>query len=360
MNKKILVCYATGTGSTGEVAEFIAQTLRGANVTVDVYAVEDVQSLAVYDAVVLGSSIRFGKWLPEAVLFLDDSAEILSQRPVALFTTCITIVSGTEHARRNGLAYWAPILSRIPSVRPVGLGLFAGALNPAFGLLDEYRRAPYGDYRNWDEIGAWSREIRNRLLEEPSRVKPMVLRNTILSYTDLSGSDMSKFDFQESAFIEAAMREANLRKANLRKAKLESADLRDADFRQANLGWANLANANCQDANFTDATMMGASFEKADLQNATLHRAVLNGATLQDAQLQGANLRRVDLNWANLRGANLQRADLSDAHLGWADLRDADLTDAILTRTRYNDETQWPEGFDVGMKGCISFEYLVD
>lgn len=359
MERRFLVCYASGTGSTREVAEHIGMELKQGGVSVEVRPVDAVNGLNEYDAVVVGSSIRFGRWLPEAVVFLEDSAETLATLPVALFTTCITIVDDSESAQRTALAYWEPVLSLIPAVEPVGLGLFAGSLLPMFEPLTT-ARGPHGDFRDWDAIGAWAQKIRPALVAGSAQPRePMTLRSSVLSYTDLSGANLSRYDFQESQFVEADLHATKLRESNLRRATLNAADLHEADLSGANLGWANLVDTQCQAADFSDTTMMGTRFDNANLQRANLSRAILNGASLENAQLQGANLRAADLNWANLRGANLSGADLSGAQLGWADLRGANLKDALLTNTRYNDETQWPDGFELGNAGCISFEYMV-
>ena len=45
---------------------------------------------------------------------------------------------------------------------------------------------------------------------------------------------------------------------------------------------------------------------------------------------------------ADLEGSNLSGADLSGADLSGANLEDAD-----LTNIKYNDDTIWPEGFDI-------------
>ena len=49
---------------------------------------------------------------------------------------------------------------------------------------------------------------------------------------------------------------------------------------------------------------------------------------------------RADLEGANLRGANLNSADLSEA----------DLTEANLSGAVWNDETVFPEGFEIPEK----------
>ena len=50
---------------------------------------------------------------------------------------------------------------------------------------------------------------------------------------------------------------------------------------------------------------------------------------------------------ANLSGANLRGANLSKANLVHADLSGTDLADANLSGAVWNDETVFPEGFEI-------------
>ena len=52
----------------------------------EVKPVKERPSLAGYDAVVMGSAIRMGGWLPEAVDFVKANQAALQVLPVALFT----------------------------------------------------------------------------------------------------------------------------------------------------------------------------------------------------------------------------------------------------------------------------------
>ena len=52
---KVLVTAASKHGTTTEIAEAIADVLRSAHLEVDVIPPDDVQTIADYDAVVLGS-----------------------------------------------------------------------------------------------------------------------------------------------------------------------------------------------------------------------------------------------------------------------------------------------------------------
>ena len=65
-------------------------------------------------------------------------------------------------------------------------------------------------------------------------------------------------------------------------------------------------------------------------------------ASLRDANLTGADLRDAYLDEANLMDTNL-----SNANLEWANLRDANLNNANLSGAVWNDETVFPEGFEI-------------
>lgn len=56
-SKSILLAYATRFGSTQEVAEAITATLREAGIEVELQAMQDVESLDGYDAIVLGAAL---------------------------------------------------------------------------------------------------------------------------------------------------------------------------------------------------------------------------------------------------------------------------------------------------------------
>lgn len=66
MNKRILVTYATHTGSTVDVAAAIGETLGARGFAVDVRPVKENPSVDGYQAVVMGSAVNGAKWLPEA------------------------------------------------------------------------------------------------------------------------------------------------------------------------------------------------------------------------------------------------------------------------------------------------------
>jgi menaquinone-dependent protoporphyrinogen oxidase len=86
---------------------------------------------------------------------------MLSKIPVAYFVVCMTMQNPTEDNRQKALAYLDPILHSVPQVRPVKIGLFAGALHydKLSWLMRQILKSkglPEGDFRNWDTIRTWA------------------------------------------------------------------------------------------------------------------------------------------------------------------------------------------------------------
>ena len=85
MSKMILVGYATQYGSTKEVAEAIATTLRENALEVDLQPLNKVRTLENYSAVVLGAPLLMFHWHRDALNFLSRHRNALMELPVAVF-----------------------------------------------------------------------------------------------------------------------------------------------------------------------------------------------------------------------------------------------------------------------------------
>jgi menaquinone-dependent protoporphyrinogen oxidase len=171
MSNKILVTYASRAGSTAGVAEAIGQSLAESGAQVEVRPMIDVKDLAPYRAVVAGSAIRGGQWLPEAMQFVQTHQATLARKPFAAFLVCMTL-SMPNNKYREGVADWLKPVRAL--VRPVSEGLFAGALDiskvPSFSDRLKFRLSvafgvwSEGDHRDWNAIRAWAESIRPLLL----------------------------------------------------------------------------------------------------------------------------------------------------------------------------------------------------
>ncbi len=160
MSDRILVAYASRCGSTAEVAEAIGQVLCDAGMPVDVHPVKKVGDLGKYGAVILGTAIRAGQPLPEAVKFAQRNQQVLAQLPVAYFNVGAALVDDTPENREQAHQALAPLRA----VRePLSEGLFAGKVDPArlpfiWRMLLSAMKTPVGDFRNWEAIRAWATE----------------------------------------------------------------------------------------------------------------------------------------------------------------------------------------------------------
>lgn len=161
MSHRVLVVYATRCGSTLEVAQAVAQDLRGRGYTADLREVDKVNGLSGYEAVVLGSAVRFGRWLPEAVGFVRKRQAELKRVPTAFFSVHGQNLGTDEASRKNRLAYIDPVRAM---VRPVAEAFFAGKLDSSrlsFGarMLCKLMKARDTDMRNWPAIHAWAQGV---------------------------------------------------------------------------------------------------------------------------------------------------------------------------------------------------------
>ncbi len=221
------------------------------------------------------------------------------------------------------------------------------------------------------------------------------LAHSNLSAADLSGADLSWADLTAANLAEAQLTRANLtgtclNESNLRSADLAGADLSRAKLRQADLSQAIVTGANLVDADFNFAKLSGASLAGADLRGVHITLVDLNGADLRRTNWAGSLLLKVDMVQANLEeadlsesslgfcdfsasnlkraclkgsklraaqlpGADLEGADLSATDLRGANFDKANLSGVTMARSRYSQNTTWPEGFTpppeaVGMK----------
>jgi len=166
--EKILITYATRTGSTEGVAKTIGETLSLMGETVDVIPMQDVKDLSAYKAVIAGSAIQAANWLPEAMDFVKDNREVLTQKPFAAFLVCMTLAMKKGEEYRPTVSGWLDPVRDL--VTPVTVGLFTGGLDvkklPSFRDRLKFKISVMagvwkeGDHRDWNKIRAWAEDLK--------------------------------------------------------------------------------------------------------------------------------------------------------------------------------------------------------
>jgi menaquinone-dependent protoporphyrinogen oxidase len=166
----VLVAYASKRGSTAEIAETVAATLRREGLSVCLERADEVRSLEPYDAVVLGSAVYMKRWRGDARDFLKKHRKALRQMPFWAFS------SGPVGDPAEDNPDWAEppkLAEKVEELRGRGHVVFGGCL-PAKpqGLIEramvEGVPGEYRDRRDWGEIRAWAKQVASSLVVVPS------------------------------------------------------------------------------------------------------------------------------------------------------------------------------------------------
>jgi menaquinone-dependent protoporphyrinogen oxidase len=166
----VLVAYSSKRGSTAEIAETVAATLRREGLGVCLERAEEVASLERYDAVVLGSAVYMKRWRGDARHFLKKHRKALKQLPLWAFS------SGPVGDPSKDNPEWIEpprIAEKVEELGGREHVVFGGCL-PAepTGFMEkamvEGTPKELRDRRDWAEIRRWSRGIANSLVAVPS------------------------------------------------------------------------------------------------------------------------------------------------------------------------------------------------
>lgn len=159
---QILVSAASKHGATAEIADRIGSTLRDRGFDVRVEKPDDVASLDGYGAVIVGSGVYAGHWLKDAKRLIDRIAACDPMPRVWLFS------SGPLGDPPKPDEDPVDVSNIVEAVPPVDHRVFAGKVDKSDLSFGERAimvavRAEVGDFRDWDEIGAWAAEIAKSL-----------------------------------------------------------------------------------------------------------------------------------------------------------------------------------------------------
>lgn len=168
MEIKVLVAYASTHGSTQEVAEAVAATLRERELRVDLQPARDVRRLEGYSAVVLGAPLYMLHLHKDALRFLSQHQKALTGgMPVAIF-------AGGPFGAGDG-DEWLEVrkqldqeLAKFPWLRPVAVEVIGGRFDPSrlhfpWNLIPALRQMPPSDLRDWEAIRRWASALATQL-----------------------------------------------------------------------------------------------------------------------------------------------------------------------------------------------------
>ncbi len=164
---RVLVSAASRHGATQAISHEIARQLRAAGhtaYTLDPIEVDDVDGV---DAVVIGSAVYHGRWMPEARNLVARLRDQLGGRPVWLFS------SGPVGDPLRPTAETVDAARIRRQTQALDHHLFAGRIDESTLTRTERVRVRRlqvadGDYRDWNEIRSWTSELASQLATQTS------------------------------------------------------------------------------------------------------------------------------------------------------------------------------------------------
>ena len=161
MTDRVLIAYASRYGSTGEIAEVIGKELTARGKWVDVRLMEHVYSVYGYQAVIAGSAVHRGEWLPEAHEFVKRQQQALAGLPNAFFTVHMLNIGDDAVSQTNRAAYLDSIRKIFTPQEEVYFAGKIGFARMSFvdRMIAKSMQAIDDDQRKWTQIREWGKSV---------------------------------------------------------------------------------------------------------------------------------------------------------------------------------------------------------
>jgi menaquinone-dependent protoporphyrinogen oxidase len=181
---RILVAYGSTHGATAELAEAVAEELLARGFSPDVVNAAAVTDLDGYDAAVIGGSLYWDRWHPDARGLVERCTEQLRGLPVWFFSS-----GPTDGSAADGSLAPVPEVQRLArSVDIAGHTTFGGLMTETPGrLVRRFTPATrVGDFRDRDQVTEWVSRIAKALNQRVVSGLPQPRDN------DLSAGDRAR------------------------------------------------------------------------------------------------------------------------------------------------------------------------
>ena len=167
---KSLITYSTVDGQTKNICKKIEE--YASNSDIDLLPISNEIKLDNYKTIVIGASIRYGKYRKEVYSFIKKNKDILDNKENAFFSVNV-VARKPEKSTPSTNPYLIQFLEKIEWV-PKNLAVFAGKIEyPKYNFIDKYAikfimlvtKGPTDtsqtyEFTNWKEVENFARDLK--------------------------------------------------------------------------------------------------------------------------------------------------------------------------------------------------------
>jgi|TARA_B100001540_G_scaffold175496_2_gene155035 menaquinone-dependent protoporphyrinogen oxidase len=168
--EKTLITYSTVDGQTKRISERLAKLATQSRV--DVLPISNQINLDSYKTIIIGASIRYGKYRNEVFNFIENNIHTLNVKENAFFSVNV-VARKPEKSAPETNPYLIKFLDKI-KWKPKNLGVFAGKIEyPKYKFIDKYAikfimwltKGPTDtsktyEFTDWNKVGDFARDLK--------------------------------------------------------------------------------------------------------------------------------------------------------------------------------------------------------
>ena len=163
-----IIIYSSVDGHTKEICEKIAGHMIGDS---DIFSVDDNPEIQNYEKIIIGASIRYGKYRTKLFDFIESNIEVISEKENAFFSVNV-VARKAEKNTPNTNPYVQKFLNSTTWI-PNKVEVFAGKIDyPKYKFLDKYAikfimwitKGPTDtskryEFTDWDKVKNFAKNI---------------------------------------------------------------------------------------------------------------------------------------------------------------------------------------------------------
>ena len=168
---KTLIIYSTTDGQTVKICNKLAE--NSFNNNVKLCSLKDIKTedLSIYNKIIIGASIRYGKHNPLVLEFVRNNLNILNNVKTAFFS--VNVVARKKEKNTPSTNPYVKKFIKQTNWKPTNIGVFAGKVDyPSYKFFDKYiirfimwlTKGPTDisksyEFTNWDEVKKFGKII---------------------------------------------------------------------------------------------------------------------------------------------------------------------------------------------------------